>query len=196
MKKQILILLTCIAAAVSNAADTQPAPQLTTEAAPKAPPAAAVEAKSGLGLFDAGRVSISPFAAAKYTEVGRTSRKLGGGLAVSYAVVDNIAVEVGALSYKLTDNTLLDSIDESAVNFKGYLPLAKSINLIVPVDLAPYGLIGYTRDIAHDDNLMNAGAGVSLRFSHVELFADGQYRQAFVHAGNQFLFRVGLGATF
>jgi len=141
------------------------------------------------GPFDAERFTISPFAAHKVTEFGKSTGKWAGGLALSYAPVDHIAIEASALSYKLQDNPVVESIDEAAINFKGYLPLGHS-------DWAPYGLIGYTRDHANDDNLMNAGAGLAYHYQWLEAFADGQYRQNFASRGNQFLFRAGLGFSF
>lgn len=139
--------------------------------------------------WEAGTWTVSPFAATKRTEISQSNGKWGGGLALTYAPKANIEVEVSALSYSLTDRPVLDSFDEGAVNFKGYLPLGKS-------GWAPYGLIGYTRDHANDANLMNAGAGLSWRWKFAEAFADGQYRQGFVNNGNQFLFRVGGGFKF
>jgi len=141
------------------------------------------------GPYDAGTWTISPVVAYKATEISRTSGQWAGGLAASYAIVDNIAIEVSALSYDLTDSPVVDSFDEGAVNFKGYLPIGKS-------GFAPFGLIGYTRDHAGDEDLMNAGAGLAYRYKFVEAFVDGQYRQSFTSHGNQFLFRAGLGITF
>lgn len=151
-----------------------------------APEAAPVERK---GAYDAGAFSIAPLVTYKATEIAKTSGQWGGGLALSYALVNNIEIEVSAVSYGLTDSPVVDSFDEGAVNFKGYLPLGRS-------GWAPFGLLGYTRDHANDANLMNAGAGLAYRYKRVQAFVQGQYGQAFVSRGNEFRFGAGLGLTF
>lgn len=139
--------------------------------------------------YDAGQFTISPFYGLKATEFGTQTGKSAGGIALAYTVVDNIEAEVSALSYKYESEPLIESIDEAAVNFKGYLPFGKS-------GVAPYGLIGYTRDHALDDNYMNAGAGIAFRYKLASAFVDGQYNQNFSTRGNQFRFRAGIGLTF
>ena len=134
------------------------------------------------GPFDAGRFSITPFAAHKLNETGKNGR-WAGGIALQYQAVDNVGIEVSALSY-VTDDPVIETFDEGAVNFKGYLPLGKGF--------APYGLIGYTRDHANDRDLMNTGAGLAWRWRALELFADGQYRTDFSY-GSEILLRAGLG---
>ena len=113
------------------------------------------------GPFAAGQFSLTPFGAYKVTEFGKSTGKWAGGLALAYTLVDNVAVEASALSYSLTDSPVVDSFDEGSVTFKGYLPLGKS-------GFAPYGLLGYTRDHAQDQNLMHAGAGLAWRYRYVE----------------------------
>lgn len=141
------------------------------------------------GPYDANSFTISPMVAYKTTEIGKTTGKFGGGLAVSYAPVDNIEIEAAAISYRVSDAPVVSSVDEASANFKGYLPLGKS-------GFAPYGIIGYTRDIKSDENLMNAGVGIAFRYSHVNAFADGVYQNSFLSHGNRFLLRAGFGVTF
>jgi hypothetical protein len=122
--------------------------------------------------FDAGKFSLTPFAGYKITEIGKTTGKWAGGMALAYQPVDNIAIEASALSYQLEDSPVIETIDEAALNFKGYLPLGRS-------GFAPFGLMGYTRDHAQDRNLMNLGAGIAYRYKRVEVALEGQYRTTF-----------------
>lgn len=151
--------------------------------------AAKTAADQSQSLYASGRFDISPYAAYKCTEIGKQNGKLGGGLAVSYFLANNIAAEASFLSYGYDNAPMADSFDEAAINFKGYLPFGTS-------GLAPYILIGYTRDLPTCDNLMNAGAGIAATSGRLQAFADGQYRQNFHERGNQFLFRVGVGLAF
>lgn len=147
--------------------------------------------KEDAGLFDAGRFNVSPFAALKFTEANKTTGKWGGGLALSYSPADNIDVEVSAASYSLTDSPVVESFDEGSVSFKGYLPIGQS-------GLAPYGLIGYTRDHPNDQNLADIGAGVELRAKHVRAFVEGRYETTlqFQNRDNRFQLRIGGGFSF
>ena len=156
---------------------------------PQAPPAP--KSAQEPGPFDAGRFNVSPFAALKVTEIGQKTGKWAGGIALSYSAADNVDVEVSALSYQLTDDPVVESFDEGAVNFKGYLPLGQS-------GFAPYGLIGYTRDHPADQNLMNAGAGLEFRLERARFFAEGQYQTTFQfqERENRFQFRIGGGLSF
>lgn len=117
--------------------------------------AVTVAAHAAPSPYDKGEFTLAPFVAYKVTELGKSTGKVAGGFGVAYNLADNIAIEASALSYKLQDDTVLESIDEAAVNFKGYLPIGGG--------LAPFGLIGYTRDHAQDRNLFNAGAGIEWR---------------------------------
>lgn len=152
----------------------------TLPAAPEAP-----------GLFDAGRFNVSPFAALKVTEASKTTGKWGGGVALSYSVVDNIDVEVSALSYKLTDSPVVESFDEGSATFKGYLPIGKT-------GLAGYGLIGYTRDHPEDKNFADFGAGLELRSERFRAFVEGKYETSFQFEDkdNRFQLRIGGGLSF
>lgn len=141
------------------------------------------------GPYDANTFTLSPVVAYKTTEINSTTGKIAGGLAASWAPVDNIAIEASALSYSLTGAPVVDSFDEGAINFKGFIPIGAS-------GFAPFGLIGYTRDHENDRNLMNAGAGLSWRYKLVEAGVDGQWRNDFSSHGNEFLFRGFLGFTF
>lgn len=141
-------------------------------------------------LYAASQFSLVPFAAVRFTEFNKTTEKWAGGLALSYAPVDNIEIEAAAISYKLQDDPVIESFDEGSVNFKGYLPLGKS-------GWAPYGLVGYTRDHANDENMINVGAGLAYRLSRVRAFVDGQYRRDPTdERASQALFRLGLGIGF
>jgi hypothetical protein len=176
MKRTIGFFVTCycLTLLACLAAPEPPAPKMPAELS---------------SPFAAGQFSLTPFGACKVTEFGKSTGKWAGGLALSYTLVDNVAIEASALSYSLTDAPVVDSFDEGAVTFKGYLPLGKS-------GLAPYGLLGYVRDHAQDQNFMSAGAGLAWRYGYVEAFADGQYRTDFAARGNQFLFRAGIGLSF
>jgi hypothetical protein len=174
---KLLVLLSFCAAVIYTARGAEPG-------TPPAP--APVDA---FRAYAAGHWQISPFYAYQATELGRFNGRQAAGVAVGYLLADNIEVEVSALSYRWQRDPVIDTIDEAAVDFKGFLPLGHS-------GLAPFGLIGYTRDHALDQNLMNAGAGLDWRYRWFHAFVDGRYRQSFVSHGNQFLFRLGAGITF
>ncbi len=138
--------------------------------------------------WDAGQWTVSPFGSYRAHELGRFNGKFGGGLALSYAPARNIAIEVETLAEEYRSSPVIDSLEEAGVNFKGYLPIGKS-------GLAPYGFIGYTRNLQMDENRMNAGAGIEVRGPIVYAFADGRWTHDFATIGHA-LFRVGLGAHF
>lgn len=139
--------------------------------------------------FAKGKWNASPFASYRVNEIGAHNGKLGGGLAVGYAPADNVAIEVETLSEGYHGSPVTSSLDEAGVNFKGYLPLKDT-------GLAPYGFIGYTRNLRVDDNRMNAGAGLEYRATEiVGLFADGRWTHNFEQSGHA-LFRLGASIRF
>jgi len=162
------------------------------------------EESLGYRLFDAGKFTISPFAAVRLgndskTVSGKcntTSQQVGndenwaGGLALTYYPLGNVAVEVSALTYHATGHSVIDTIDEAGVNFKWYVPIRAT-------GWAPYGIVGYTGDTANHDHLGNIGAGLAWNLRRVEVFLDGQYRNNFENndRSNQFLARCGVGLT-
>lgn len=143
-----------------------------------------------LDAYAAGRVTVSPFASYRAHELGAFNGKFGGGLAVEYAPVNNIGIELSTLSEGVDYSPLIDSLKEVGINFKGYLPIGRN-------GFAPYGFIGYTRELHESDeaNRMNAGAGVAWRYKRVSAFADGQWTHNFRTLGHA-LFRVGGGLSF
>jgi len=140
------------------------------------------------GPWDAGAWTISPFASYRAHELGEFDGRFGGGLAVSYAPVDNIAIELETLSETWRTDPWIDSLEEAGVNFKGYLPFGST-------GLAGYGFIGYTRALRQDQNRMNAGAGIEVRAEQVYAFADGRWADDFSEPVH-FLFRIGGGVHF
>jgi hypothetical protein len=141
------------------------------------------------GWASASRLTISPFAATReYISNSKADSQLGGGLALQYSLSESIAIEGSALSYKVQDDTVLDTIDEATINLKSYIMLGNS-------GLAPYGIIGYSRDVVVHDNLLNLGGGLSYNYKRFQVFADGQYRLTLTDAdrGNQLMVRLGLG---
>lgn len=151
--------------------------------------AAKTAADQSQSLYASGRFDISPYAAYKCTEIGKQNGKLGGGLAVSYFLANNIAAEASFLSYGYDNAPMADSFDEAAVNLKGYLPLGTS-------GLAPYILLGYTRELPNSGNFANAGVGLAATSGRLQVFLDFQYRNDFQSDGNQFLGRIGGGFRF
>lgn len=139
--------------------------------------------------FAAGQWSVSPFAAYKITELGKTTGTIGGGIGLSYAPADNIAIEASATSYRLQDDTVIESVDEAAINGKGYLPIGKS-------GFAPFGLIGYTRDHAQDRNLMNAGVGLAYRVSRFNGEVSAAVRTDYKRRSAEGLLCASFGLTF
>jgi hypothetical protein len=140
-------------------------------------------------LFGAGQWRLSPFASYRAHELTKFDGKFGGGLALSYAPAQNVAIELETLSEAVDDSHWADAFTEAGVNFKGYLPLGAT-------GLAPYGFLGYTRNLQIDENRMNAGAGIAWRTGkHFELFADGRWTHNFTTIGHA-LFRVGGGWGF
>lgn len=163
---------------------------LDNSALPAPPSALKVHGRldeKGPGPWDAGQWTVSPFASYRAHELGEFNGKFGGGLAVSYAPANNIAIELETLSEGYTDPAI-DSLEEAGVNFKGYLPFGNS-------GFAGYGLLGYTRNLQIDENRMNAGAGIEVRAKRVYAFADGRWTHDFVHYGHA-LFRLGGGVRF
>lgn len=140
-------------------------------------------------LFAAGEWRLTPFASYRVHEFGRFDGKFGGGLALSYAPARNVAIELETLSEGFDDSHWADTFAEAGANFKGYLPLGRS-------GLAPYGLIGYTRNLLEDENRMNAGAGIEWRFSkRAGAFVDGRWTHNFERIGHG-LFRAGVSIGF
>lgn len=169
-----VLFLPCLSSAAAGA--ERPAPPLAVSA-PEASP------------FAEGTVTLSPFASYRVHEFGKFNGKVGGGLALSYFVADNIALEAETLSEHFDDSHWADAFTEAGVNLKGYLPLGAT-------GLAPYILVGYTRALQHDENRMNAGAGIAYHVSKsVQLFADGRWTHDFRTLGHA-LFRVGGGISF
>lgn len=178
--------LSCVPA---PAAESQPAGKVVSQ------PAVGLTAKDTiqpeLDAYAAGRVTISPFASYRAHELGSFNGKFGGGLAIEYAPVNNIGIELSTLSEGIDQSPLIDSLKEVGVNFKGYLPIGKS-------GFAPYGFIGYTRELheSEEANRMNAGAGIAWRpTKRLSAFADGQWTHNFRTLGHA-LFRMGGGLTF
>lgn len=140
------------------------------------------------GPWDAGQWTVSPFASYRAHEIGEFNGRFGGGLAVSYAPADNIAIELETLGETWRTDPWIDTLEEAGANFKGYLPFGGS-------GLAGYGFIGYTRNLQVDQNRMNAGAGLEVRAKRVYAFADGRWTHDFVDYGHA-LFRLGGGLRF
>jgi hypothetical protein len=150
--------------------------------------AVAATADAQADPYARGRFSVSPFASYRLHEFDSLDGELGAGLALGYMVAKNIEIEVETLSEHLDDSNWADAFTEAGVNFKGYLPVGRS-------GFAPYGFIGYTRNLQVDENRMNAGAGIAYRYKQVGLFADGRWTHDFgvndpVSYGHA-LFRVG-----
>jgi hypothetical protein len=141
-------------------------------------------------LFKAGDIVLSPFGSYRVKEFDGNMDRFGAGTALTIGVARNIAVEANFLSEGLhwKDASFADSFTEAGANLKGYLPVGR-------IGLAPYGLIGYTRDLRRDENRMNAGAGLEVRAKRAVVFADGQWTHDFERVG-QALFRIGLGLKF
>lgn len=139
-------------------------------------------------LWRPGEFALSPYLSYRVRDVGHSDGRLGGGLALGYSLTKAIVFEVETLSEGYTDRPVIDSLEEAGANFRGYLPLRV-------FQLAPYVLVGYTRNLQVDENRMNAGAGVELRGGRVHAFVDGRWTHDFVHVGHA-LFRVGVGARF
>lgn len=136
-----------------------------------------------------GDFTVSPFASYRVTEWGADNGKFGAGLAAGYHLRDNVAVELETLSEGYTSAPVIGSLTEAGANLKWYLPLKQS-------GVAPYALIGYTRNLDEDQNRMNAGAGIEWRFSKVAgVFVDGRWTHDFNRLGHA-LFRSGLTFRF
>ncbi len=160
-------------------------------AAPEIPLAAQIADRSDApeSFYAAGTFAVSPFVSYRVHELGHFNGKLGAGLAASYFVADNFAIEAETLSEHLDDSHWADAFTEAGMNFKGYLPLGRS-------GFAPYILLGYTRNLQIDENRMNAGAGIEWRAAkRFGLFADGRWTQDFATMGHA-LFRVGGNIAF
>lgn len=138
--------------------------------------------------YAAGQWRLSPFASYRVHELGSFDGKFGGGLSLSYAPAKNTALELETLSESFDDSHWKDTFTEAGANFKGYLPLGKS-------GLAPYALIGYTRNLLEDENRMNAGAGIEYRYKRVGVFLDGRWTHNFETIGHA-LFRLGGSLSF
>ncbi len=143
----------------------------------------------GEDVYAKGDFTVSPFASYRVTEWGADNGKFGAGLAVGYHLRDNVAIELETLSEGYTSAPVIGSLTEAGANLKWYLPLKQS-------GLAPYALIGYTRNLDEDQNRMNAGAGIEWRFTKVVgVFADGRWTHDFNRVGHS-LFRSGLTFRF
>ena len=137
-----------------------------------------------------GRFTLAPVVSYRTTEWAKTTDKLGGGLALSFMVANNLSIEASAISYNATDTpSAWDTFDEGAVNLKGYLPLRAS-------GFAPYGFVGYTRDHQFDDNLGNIGVGLAYRWKFIEASVDAQGNHTFENRGAQMRLRASLGIRF
>lgn len=139
-------------------------------------------------IYAAGSFTLAPFASYRAHEVERLDGRVGGGLELSWFPVDHIAIAFETLSERIENSPWYDSFGEVGANFKGYLPLGRS-------GVAPYGFIGYTRDLIGHDNRMNAGAGLEYRYKRVGVFADGRWTHNFGEVG-QALFRFGGAVNF
>lgn len=138
--------------------------------------------------FAAGQWTISPFGSYRAHELGQFNGEWGAGLAASYAVANNVAIEVETLGEEWQTEPWIDSLKEAGANLKAYLPIGRS-------GLAAYGLIGYSHDWQIDENRMNAGAGVEVRAKLVYAFVDGRWTHDFRTLGHA-LFRLGVGVHF
>lgn len=158
-------------------------------ATPPAVPVSALVVDAPASHYAAGTFAASPFVSYRVHQSRGPNNEVGGGLALSYFPADNFAVELETLSEDLDDSHWADAFTEAGVNCKGYLPLGAT-------GLAPYLLIGYTRNLQEDDNRMNAGAGVEWRATkRFGLFADGRWTHNFDTLGHA-LFRVGGNIAF
>lgn len=152
------------------------------------PVAPAGGGEAAASLYRAGQFSVSPFASYRGHEFSELDGKVGGGLALGYSVSRNVTLELEAGGEEYESAPVVDSLMEAGANAKGYLPIGNS-------GFAPYGLIGYTRDIDAKENRMNAGAGLEFRFQRAHVFADGRWTHDFRELGHA-LFRAGLGMRF
>lgn len=187
LRKSLASLALCAALFPSAPADAA-GPEA---GAPKIPLAAQVADRTDApsSFYAAGTFAVAPFASYRVHEFGKLNGKLGGGLAFSYFAADNVAVELETLSEHFDDSHWADAFTEAGVNFKGYLPLGAT-------GLAPYLLVGYTRNLQIDENRMNAGAGIEWRASkRFGVFADGRWTHDFATLGHA-LFRVGGNLSF
>ena len=182
MKKLLTSLALCAALFL-------PAALPAADVTPPAKPIAALVSDAPESYYAAGTFAVAPFASYRVHEFGRFNGKFGGGLAASYFAADNVAVELETLSEHFDDSHWADAFTEAGVNFKGYLPLGAT-------GLAPYLLIGYTRNLQIDENRMNAGAGLEWRASkRVGVFLDGRWTHDFATLGHG-LFRLGGNIAF
>ena len=166
-----------------------PASLHAASSTPAAQPVSALVIDAPPSDYAAGSFTLAPFVSYRVHEFGKFNGKLGGGLALSYFAAENVAVEVETLSEHFDDSHWADAFTEAGVNFKGYLPIGAT-------GLAPYILIGYTRNLQIDENRMNAGAGVEWRATkRFGLFADGRWTHDFATLGHA-LFRVGGTVSF
>ncbi len=155
-------------------------------------------------LYGAGTVSIGAFGSYRLQDFHHTDDRVGAGALVQYMVVKNVAIEVSALSEGIDDHSFVDSINEASANLKAYLPLGKS-------GLAPYALVGYTREFVtaiepgrcntgrsgDDNDRFNVGAGLELRGEYLFAFGDVQWTHAFDSDElNHYLGRLGVGVHF
>ena len=141
--------------------------------------------------FSAGSFSFGSFASLRVHEFDGRTEDFGGGLFAQYMVANNIALEANVLSEGLhfEDVAFSESFTDAGANLKGYLPIGTT-------GFAPYGFIGYTRDLEHDENRMNAGAGLEFRTRKLFFaFIDGQWTHDFDTLGHA-LFRLGGGVWF
>lgn len=189
----LLLLCTFSPLHLCGAEPAKPAaPAAVTAPAAPASPAASALIIPDAPAYSKGTVTVSPFASYRAHEFGKFNGKFGGGIALSYFPVDNVAVELETLSEGFGSH-LYNSFTEAGANLKGYIPIGSS-------GFAPYFLAGYTRGgldgIESTDNRINVGAGVEWHASkRFGLFADGRWTHDFETLGHS-LFRLGGNVSF
>lgn len=141
------------------------------------------------GPYDAGRFSLEPFAAVRLTEFSKTTAQWGGGVALGYQLKKNVGAQLSVLSYGLTDRPVIESVDEISADLKAYLPLGSS-------GLAPFGILGYTRDHAQDANMLDAGLGVGLRGGRFQAEAFAKVQTDFHRRSARLLIGASVGVGF
>lgn len=137
------------------------------------------------------QLSVSPFVSYRVHELGAFNGKFGGGLAAGYALNKQVTLEAEVIAERFDDSDWGGSLTEAGANFKIDIFRPKASRPI-----SPYLLIGYTRNLDIDENRMNAGAGIQLKFTrNLSAFADGRWTHNFGTIGHA-LFRGGLSYRF
>ncbi len=166
-------------------------PYLTAQVEPQpkvSDPEAAIKAPEPKP-FSANSFSFGSFASLRVHEFDGRTEAFGGGLFAQWFPVDHIAAEANVLSEGIDTSHIEQAFTDAGLNLKGYLPIGDS-------GFAPYGFIGYTRDLEHDEDRANFGAGVEFRTrKYFFAFADGQWTHNFNTLGHA-LFRLGGGVCF